>query len=261
MNKLDTTIRCVSILLVSLCTFGLACISANAATFFTEDFSDANSLPGPNLQFSTDGDNATFDGSVATFPAGTGGPGNAYRSYLKTVDNDYQTVDFVAEITVTMNTTDYKSFSFFGMGVGEPLGAAFSNEPRTAPARFIRASPRPQFGNSTGLWNGSGFTDADPNTAGTGTHRLQISWDATLNQLTAAIHQNYAGGPFVASHTMGPVSDPNFLGSGHIFFGSDNGVTFDDLSIVPEPTTAGLAFLALLAGLAIFRWRGRAKDS
>lgn len=261
MTKLGTTIRNVSILLVSLCTFGLACISANAATLFTEDFSDSN-LPS-EFQYSAHGVNPTFDGSVATFAGGEAGTLNCYRSYLKTVDDDYHTVDFVAEVTVNMTGTAYNNVSFFGLGEGEPKNRLTSCDPREAPALFIRADPRPP-GKSQAvkMWDNSSFIETVVDAAGQGTHRLQLTHDATAKTLTAAIHQDYVSGAFVATTTLKPVShnpDPDFTGSGHIFFGSASSTTFDNFSVdvvVPEPSTAGLVFLAL-AGLATFgrHWR------
>ena len=248
-----TTLRNLSMLLVSLCILGLASSSADAAFSFTEDSSNAGSLPGLHLRFSTGGDNIFLNGVNATFLGGSGGTPASDRIYLKTVDSDCNTVDFVAKITFATNFDSFAVTAFFGMGPGEPDGTV-SNEPQIGEPIFIRAFSETDFtaNNGTDIFNpGTGlYEDAVDNTAGVGTHRLRITWDATAKEMTGAIDWGNDGS---FEHTMGPINDNGLTSlDSHIFFGTDNGVFFDDFTVtdsspsgVPEPTTAGLAFLAL----------------
>ena len=87
-------------------TFLLLCFTVQNAKAdpisFTEDFSNMASLPGPFLEQSAGGTPATFDGGVATFPVSNPAWPPPGRSYLRTIDDDYNSVNFVAEITVTI---------------------------------------------------------------------------------------------------------------------------------------------------------------
>ena len=93
MRHANAMIRTAAVVLVSTAT------TAYAVTFFTDDFNNTGALPGPNLEQSPLNTAATFDGSVATFP-GVGASGEG-RSYLRTVDDDYNTTSFTAEITLS----------------------------------------------------------------------------------------------------------------------------------------------------------------
>ena len=166
----------------------LVCSAAHAATFFDEDFNTLAGLPGPNLEQALGGSAATFSSSNATFPGGSG----ADRSYLRTVDDDYNTVDFIAEVTVTVNSTA-SGIIFFGFGQGDRLSSA-SQEPRSGSHIFMSGYPDDFAAGRFGLVDNDIDTQYDADHVGTGTHRLRMTWDSTLEQLTLEIHQDYAGG-------------------------------------------------------------------
>ena len=130
-------IRCRLIAVLVVCALqALAVTTTQAQTFFSEDFSNSGMLPLPNLEQSALNTAATFDGLVATFP----GVGDAGRSYLRTLDDNYNTTSFTSEITVTLNGNGGPGIGFFGLGVGDPF-AGFFQEPRTGAHVFMRAQP------------------------------------------------------------------------------------------------------------------------
>ncbi len=219
-----------------VCLLFAAQTAGAAPISLTEDFSNAGSLPGPFLEQSPGGIAAAFNGINATFP-GTLAPD---RSYLRTLASDYYTTSFVADITVTISGTAGGGTVFFGMGVGEPL-PSFFYEPRAGQHLFVRPGPDNFLGGGINVTD-QGLDHHFPgDLSGTGTHRLRMSWDALTQEMTFAIHQDYAGGPFVASSSFGPYdgSDNGFdATNSHIFFGGVAGTTFDDLTItVAEQST------------------------
>jgi len=225
---------------------------------FIENFSNAGSLPGPFLEQSAMWTAATFNGVNATF-AGVGDWG---RSYLRTIDDDYNTASFVAVVTVTIFNNGGAGCVFFGMGVGDPFSSYYA-EPRTGSHLFLRPQPDNFAAGAVVVVDQGVETGFLGDLSGTGTHRLQMTWDAGLEEMTFAIHQDYSGGPFVASSTFGPFNGSNngFNGANaRVFFGGTSGTTFDDLVVtvdaetVPEPAT--LSLLAL-GGLALLRRRHR----
>jgi hypothetical protein len=230
------------ILVISFLLFSSTAQNAKAAPIsFTEDFSNAASLPGPFLEQSAGGTPATFDGAVATFPDLTPAWPPPGRSYLRTIDDDYNTVDFVAEITVTIFNGQFfdggDGLVWFGMGIGEP-NPSFFNGPSVIPCLFMRPSPD-NFHSGVVVVNDNGLETHFPTVlAGTGTHRLQMSWDATLQEMTFAIHEDFAGGPFVASISFGPFdgSDNGYNATNsRIFFGGTSGTIYDDLAVQTSP--------------------------
>jgi hypothetical protein len=203
----------------------------------------------------------TYDASGAHFGALLSGDGG--RNYMRTIESDYATVKFTAEVTFTASTNDQAVY--FGIGAGDTAlfgtpdwSTQFSSAsfwPEVNNAKFVRfrtANDVNAFGD-TGV---PGLT--------TGTHRFRMTFNPENNQLLGAIDVNYAGGPFVADAmtTNFPIVLTSLFAAdgwpsepSRIFFGGDDGATFRDLSItvVPEPASAVL----LLLGLAgIVRTRG-----
>jgi hypothetical protein len=235
------------ILVTIFLLFSSTAQNAKAAPIsFNEDFSNVASLPGPFLEQSVGGTPAIFDGTVARFPDLTPSWPPPGRSYLRTIDDNYNSVNFIAEITVTMFNGKFfdggDGIVFFGMGVGEP-NPSFFNEPSVTPSLYMRPAPDNWHLGLVSVHDNGLQTHSLSDLAGTGTHRLQMSWDAILQEMTFAIHKDFTGGPFVASSTFGTFdgSDNGFNATNsRIFFGGTSGTIFDDLTVqispVPEPT-------------------------
>lgn len=191
-----------------------------------------------------------FDANGASFGSLIGGDGG--RNYLRTIDSDYATVPFVAEVTFTTANNDQAIF--FGLGSGDTalfgtpdwstqLSSA-SFWPEVNNAKFVRF----RTANDVNAFGDTGVPSLAP-----GTHRFRMTFNPANNQLLGEIDTNYAGGPFVADPmtTNFPLVLNDLFGAdgwpgepSRIFFGGDDGATFRDLSIrvIPEPAS-GLLLL------------------
>ncbi len=207
---------------------------------------DFNGTTIPDSLTQSSGVPATFDGNAAVFVGTT----NLERSYLRTARTNFNTTDFVAQITTTIPTgAGDQGLVFYGMGPGIPNPANFG-QPTIPPTLVMRAAPD-DFGNGQISVNdlniSGGFTPLQSpfGAAGDGTHRLQMSWDANLQQMVFSIDQNYTGGPFDADFTFAPVdgSDNGFTDAlSSIFFGGSGGSSFDDLAIILPDLWASQVF-------------------
>jgi hypothetical protein len=162
------------------------------------------------------------------------------RGYTRTVGN-YDTTGFVAEVTVTVAAGfGGEGMGFFGFGAGEP-NDGFWGEPMTAPSIYARIGPD-DFGPFVGITDGYTEHIGDtPGEAGDGTHRLRITWNPATQAFTFAIHQHYAGGPFVPTTTIGPVTVTDTFSptDSRIFFGGAGNATFDNLWVLTIAGTPG----------------------
>ena len=151
---------------------------------------------------------------------------------------DYNTVDFIAELTYTLSATPRTTIHFFGLGSGDPDSSYFNesngfyfriHEPPIA-GGLVHASAR--------VFGSAGVFLTVPSLGGIstpGTHRARLRKTGTL--LAFSIDRDYAGGLFVAD--LGPVvidmslvaHDLNTTNS-RIYFGTESpDHTFDDLEI------------------------------
>ncbi len=183
-----------------------AAVGAAGFNFFSTDGLDLENFDkDPTVRFDSTG--ARFGGPEF---AGDGG-----RNYMRTVDSDYATVSFVAEITYTESDTvggpGVGEQVFFGMGAGD---AALFRVPDWG-SDFSSTFVTPENGASDG--NLTTFKSADdvntwvnnppqPELALGGTHRLQMSYDKDAKTMTYSIDFDYTGGAFAADHTA-PVVD------------------------------------------------------
>ena len=238
-----------------------ALASAGLSVFSTAGFSDNGTPADP-------GDDSnpavSYDAGGAHFGSLIGG--DAGRNYMRTIDSDYATVDFVAEITLEITSNDQASF--FGLGAGDTAlfgtpdwssqtsSASFWPEPGNDKITVFRTA------NDVNAFADKPVPGFDP-----GVHRLRMTFDAMTGFLIGSIDLNYAGGPFAADATTLPIAtkagaSPLFAADGwpsepsRVFFGGDDGVVFHDLAItvVPEPMSAGLL---IVGAAALVRRRGR----
>jgi len=241
-------------------------------------FLPLSAAEGSSLFFSENFNTTTMSGDL-TAPAGwTSGTDSSpadvaqnnsgFRTYVSTVATNYNTVDFVYEISFTVAGGGGGGIAYVGIGSGLPDGG-FYDEPSTA--FYLRQSPS-DFGNgftgtTIGLPDGTHneSTIADPGPGDGTTYRAQIQ--KLGNLVTIGLDTNYTTGPFLATYsvTKDLLTDLSFLDSTNtrLFFGTEiSSTTFDDLSItgsVPEIDPAGMgAVLALVTGaLGLLERRSR----
>jgi hypothetical protein len=220
---------------------------------------DFFSLEGLSPDFTSD-PAVTFDAAGAHFGldfALAGGGGDGGRNYMRTIESDYATVSFVAEITMDLDMgtgANQLQNAFFGMGAGETAyfgvpdwSTQFSSTFTTPERGFLKTW---RSSNDVNVWN-----DNDPVAILTGaaTHRVRMTYNGTAHTIIYAIDVNYAGGAFAADYTapsidLNTVNCPEGCGGGtdaslydpdlgwplepsKIYFGGDDGVNFKDFSV------------------------------
>ena len=131
---------------------------------------------------------------------------------MRTIESDYATVSFVAEMTMDldMGTGDQQlQQAFFGMGSGDTAlfgvpdwSTQFSSTFTTPERGFLKSWSS---ANDVNNWN-----DNDPVAAlaGAGTHRFRMTYNGTAHTVIYAVDLNYAGGAFAADYTA-PTLDLN----------------------------------------------------
>jgi hypothetical protein len=226
----------------------------------------------------------TFDAAGAHFGlqyALDGGGGDGGRNYVRTLESDYATVSYVAEITVDANLgpTAPVTQIFIGMGSGDTAlfgvpdwSTQFSSTFVTPEAGFLKTWSS---ANDVNKWNDN---DPLPSLTGVGTHRLRLSYNATTHAIVYAIDMNYAGGAFVADYTaptldLNTVNCPMDCGGGtdanlydpsdgwptepsKIYFGGDDQVNFRDFSVtVGTPSNANFNGDTIVDGSDFLIWQ------
>ena len=240
------------------------CVAGGASAVpisFTEDFSGLAMPVGmeSTINMQADGiDRLDFSGGNATItnPSGEGDK----RQYIRTIESDYASVDFVLEATITSLGTGWWEAAYIGLGTGE-LGAF--NEPTGGPFIGLEhgADDHSRWALRDGGWRnsaaeatGGAWSGDDSWTAGT--HRVRLTYTVADQQMYSEVDKDYTGGAFVADLTSvwsSNGSDDGFDASNaHIFFGAGNNTSFDDISVtvIPEPATFSL--LVAFGGAMLF---------
>lgn len=256
----DTTLQTSVKLSLALVLLGAA--SASAATTFSNSlagFTGDSTLPATQTAvtaagfsfFSIDGfdgvdqdPTVVFDSSGAHF--GTLIAGDGGRNYIRTLDEDYATVSFVAEITIVVPELEVQD-SFFGLGTGDK---ALFGWPDWS-TQFSSVILTPEIDNDLNPLLTTMYTDNDTpifaNTAVTmagGTHRLRLQFETTGTTGTAtfSIDLNYAGGAFTSDFAapalnvseLYDAADGWPLEPSRIFFGADDETIIKDFSVTVE---------------------------
>ena len=158
-------------------------------------------------------------------------PGDGGRSYLRTSRADFASVNFQAEVTVTLKGGGGPGCAFFGIGCGRE-NPGTSHEPSTAPSVYVRLAPGDFAGgvvttSANGQESVSGLAPV-----GDGTHCARITWDAARKRALFEIDANWDGQPFQVDWA-GTVSAGGvaFGDAGHLFVGGANGVRFADFAV------------------------------
>lgn len=210
--------------------------AAKAADSFSENFSNTNittRLIAPaGYIFGT---NATPVGTAqnAVF--------SDFREYITTAAADYNTVDFVMEITVSVRGPGPSQTAFVGFGSAIPDPNYFT-EPHTS--IYLRLFPDDFLDGALGLSISTDpshheeAVDSSSLHPGEGTHRVQLRKVANVLRLSCDV--DYAGGPFVADYSVTRRMDTDlaFLNDSNsrLFFGvQGTNTTFDDLTVTVLP--------------------------
>jgi hypothetical protein len=227
-------------------------VAAAGFSFFSTEGVDTEFTMDPTIVFDANG------ASFGSLYAGDGG-----RNYVRTLDSDYATVPFVAEITFTITDT-IAQLTFFGMGSGDTALFGVPDWSTLVASTFVQPD-------ESGLTTFRTQNDANEfigNLDGgfpVGTHRLQMTFDPTAKTMIYAIDYNFASGAFTADFTAAPLDlnhidcpvgcgfpempiSADFFGPdgwpnepSRIYFGADDGVVLKDFSVVvsDEPGQEG----------------------
>ena len=192
-----------------------------AASFFSEDFSD-NAMPA-NMEIAF-GNNVTFADGQAQFDGINVSTG---RTWIRTKEADYSTIDFIFEGTVTMQGGAMDRANLAWLGMGDTTANVF-NEPNVGSPTalqnmyYFSRNDVNALGVQPGAVQFTGIADGDLEAYST--HRVQMIWDSTTSMATYNFDRDYDG-TFVADDTItiGPLT---FAGSAHLWLGgqadSDN---------------------------------------
>jgi hypothetical protein len=200
-------------------------------TSFTENF-DGLTVP-PNLEVA-----AGYVFGTNSSPPGKAQNTSGNLSYIRTVADNYATLDFTFQVTVSV-TNGFGLFIAF-VGIGSGLGdPAYSGEP--GGSAYLGCDFVTHFGGELYFFTAPGFgaghngVAISPNSLlSGGTHRVQIQKQGDV--LSFGLHLNYAGGPFVATYSTNLSLSANLsylnATNSHLFFGTmAPQITFDDLFI------------------------------
>ena len=225
-------------------------VTASGATMFTEDFS--SNTAGPNMAVGTGFGSPTTSFASSNFKI-TSGTGS--RVYLGTNDTDYSISSFVYEAHVTKpayadTTNGAWGIIFFGMGSNVAGGAGVSGEPLTGSNLFMAL--RSDTGNIESRNNATTATGTVQGTFGVpfgtaATIGVRMTWDAVNKSAKFEFDRENDGiytGPNDRNFT---ITNTTFNASNsRLVLGGGNGLIFDDISVVPEPSS--LALVGLGAG-------------
>lgn len=206
--------------------------TSSHAQSLNENFNN-NVLP-PSLQLTTSAPD--FIGGQVVFSSGD-------RRYLRTVAN-YNTTNFVAEVTVRVQPVGPEGIAFIGIGPGIP-NYNFYAEPMTAPTAYARFVPD-AFGHTVEISRTLSATNSIQehiNTSyqgGDGLYRVRIVWNAAVKNLSFVFQKNYVRGPLVPTGTVSATVDEPFDSTTTgLYFGGEGGATFDDLVVIALAGTPG----------------------
>jgi len=243
-----------------------------AATLFSTGFDGPALDTNLTSTFTAAGTTLTVAGTAAF----TGGATGDHRSYVATVGTNYATSTNNWTATIEVQTAGLAGAQlYFGLGTGTTHGTgpdayctpqgATANEAAAFIYMYAPGEARSlttiRKQSNQGYWSGEvGISDATFDTivgttggvASNAFYRYTMAFDATANTLTFDVDQISAFGGTVTSSGGANAAVMSLTGMGFdstnskIMFGG-NSNTFDNLSVIPEPSTALLGGLGLLA--------------
>ena len=203
-------------------------------------------------------DTLTADREITYSPAGAqigmALLGNDGRNHIHSIDDDYNTVDFIAEVTVDFSVGGRL---FMGIGGGE-IGAYGTPDWDITDSGWLELG---QYGLSNtftyNLGNGgpNGPVGAGVSVSGPQV-RVQMAYEAATGMLSYVIDDAYTGGPVVAEYAIPGIDMSAFFTDGEVarvFVGGGSGVILRDLEVTVIPEPASLALLTLGALVVVRR--------
>jgi hypothetical protein len=198
-----------------------------------------------------------FTSSGASFN-GLGMIGNAEgRAYIRTIYSNMLSSGFVAEITMSF-AANQPSIAWYGIGA-DSVNSSFYNEPTGASMMIVphtntggELDGRIQYGDRSNSINQDGGIFHNASSLA---YKMRLTWDIDTSFALFEVDTNYTGGEFIADTSKTIFGGDNGFNStnSRLFFGGSDGVTFKDLSIVPEPSA--LSLLAVGLGVVLRRRR------
>jgi hypothetical protein len=241
------------------------------AQLITESFK-SGSLPDSFEVFGSGANQVAFTPSGVSFNGTCHVDFDAGRAYLRTKSSSLLNQNFTAEVTMNFgnNKDEYgqlvQHIAWFGIG-GSGVNTASYNEPLAPTMEIMPHTYLPSHPD----WDGRiGMRDVAEDGSGTpwsiwagniqeGTYRLRLTYEQNLRSVLFEVDWNYDGQNFASDSSIymdasdNIQNSTNFLSS-KLFFGGSDGVTFSDLSLVPEPSALSLLAVGL-GGWAMIRWR------
>lgn len=213
--------------------------SVHAAAAFTDPLTALNPTHF-NLASNAAETQVVYDVNGVSFGSATAGDGG--RNYLRTVDSDYATVSFVAEISFVLRNVEQAVF--LGLGAGEiALFGTPDWSTQTSSASFWPEASNQKIVRFRTANDVNSFSDGPVPGFAPGTHRLQMTFDKTTDLLSIAVDLNYGGGVFSADTISFPIDASTLFAAdgwptepSRIFFGGDDGVVFNNFGVAVEPT-------------------------
>ena len=251
------------------------CGTAQAANYFSENFNSVTGLGangmdvGANLEFYQDMTAMVANGDV-TWASGlldaTGKQCNlhSYGSstgvggthYLRTKDDDYNEVDFIASVLFSRNSADGSGVMFFGLGDGDNGGGYGEADDPMVALKMSEAGDQIAVVSPARNWNYAlGASNISPNPAGALATPIfaRMTWTAATEEVRVEVDEGNDGS-FEFDMTLdASVYNGNNTNSRVFFGGRDTSWDNFSVSAIPEPTTVGL----LLTGGAVLLRRRR----
>lgn len=233
---------------------------SNSLTGFTGD----STLPATRTALATAGFSVSSDFGAIEDPPGTpvdptivfdaGGAnfgfnlaGNGGRNYLRTIQSDYATTSFVAEITIVAADMDFQDV-YFGLGAGDAVPTQFRTPDWTTPTSSVMYyGETERFGDVENPPDLDIFRTHDtvefdvytpiPDLTADGTHRLRITFDRFARTFSLGFDVNFTGA-FTAEITTPPMDVSTLYGAtgwateaSRIYFGGDDGMVVKDFQV------------------------------
>lgn len=213
-----------------------------------------------------------FSTSGATF--GEAQAGDAGRNYLRTIEQDYFTTNFTAEVLFTTDADNGSQAFFMGMGAGA-RGSAFGfpdiDETVDYTSVFLEARDGGAevatfgFKETTGagaveqLDNARDASYSDDFSWGAGTHRAIMSFDVAAQEMTFQLdlgNDDSMDGSTIVVDVSGLMTEWSNGDAAALFIGGDDGIVLSDWKVtVPEPSQAAMLVGVSALALAVMRRR------
>jgi len=233
-------------LLMGLAGLAVAAGVSSAGVSFSNSLTSEAGLM-PNLQ---EADAATADRDILYSASGAqfGGvmAGNDGRNYIDSTMADYNTSSFTAEVTADFSAGGRM---FFGLGGGQ-VGTYGTPDWDVTDTGWIELGPGGLanfFTYDLGGAGPNGPTGSGMPAVGNNI-RVRMTYDAGAGTLTFDVDDAYAGGPFMADVTSGPLDVSSLFSAGEdarVFVGGGSGAVLSDLNVTVVPAPAGIGVLAL----------------